>query len=219
MEYREDYHRELQAVRDAVLEIGTLVMHQVRQAFIALDTQNTQLAREILEADKEVDALQYRIEDRCARIMATEQPVAGDLRELVTTIKIVSNMERIGDHAKHLIKALDRVSKPALEDAIPRLRRMADRGLEMLEETLRAFESRDFQQVIAIAQRDEEIDRMRHEYHDYLLNTMKSNPGSIPDSATLMFLNRFMERLGDHVTNICEWVYFAKTGHHVDLND
>lgn len=219
MQYREEYHKELQALRDSVMEIGRLVIHQVTQAFVALETNDSELASRVLLGDREVDALQYNIEDRCTRIIATEQPVAGDLREVVTTIKIVSNMERIGDHAKHLIKALDRVSRASLDQALPRLKDMANGGLSMLEDTLEAFESRDFQKVITIAQRDEEIDRMRHEYHDFLLSQMKRDPGVISDSATLMFLNRFMERLGDHVTNICEWVYFAKTGHHVDLND
>jgi phosphate transport system protein len=218
MEWREKYRIELEQLRGKVHTMGRMTVAQLQAGLQAVETGDSALAEKVIADDSAVDALQADIEDLAAKLIAMEQPVAQDLREIVSTIKIVSSIERIADHAKHLAKGAMRIQGAPAKAFLPTIRNMAERGIIMLRKGLEAFESADASLAEEVAALDSEIDAMKKELTARIFAFMKSSPENIEEGAALLFLNRFMERLGDHVTNLCEWVYFTKTGNHIELN-
>jgi phosphate transport system protein len=218
MSLRVHFNEELKHIHTSVTAMSVKVEESIRKALRALDTKDEALARQVIEEDGEIDRMQREIEDRGTVIIAREQPVAGDLRELVTAIKIVSNLERIGDHARHLARGVSNISPEIMAKALPKIKAMAEHGLGMLRDAVEAFTERDAELAQNVASRDDKIDKMHHELYESITTLIQEKPSTAEDCVSVMFLNRFMERLGDHVTNICEWVYFAKTGNHIELN-
>jgi phosphate transport system protein len=217
MEWREKYRMELEQLHGELRTMGRMTTVQLKAGLRAVETGDEELAAKVIADDKSIDALQARIEDIGTKLIAMEQPVAQDLREIVSTIKIVSSIERIADHAKHLAKGASRISGDKAKAFLPTIREMAERGIAMLEKALTAFDSADVELAKEVAAMDSEIDAIKRELTVKIMDFMKSDPGNIEEGASLLFLNRFMERLGDHVTNLCEWVYFTKTGSHIEL--
>lgn len=218
METRIHYQEKMDKVHEDLEKMGVLVEEAVKKSLTALADQDHDLAKEIIAHDKVIDDLKATIEDQCVKIIATEQPVAGDLRDLVTVIKIVANLERIGDHARHYAKAIDRIAPKYLERTMPQIREMADIGLDMLYDSLGAFKTYNEQLSKEIAARDDRIDDLHKKLYREIVAMIKEDPEAVEDGYTLLILNRFLERMGDHITNICEWTCFAKTGVHPDLN-
>ena len=193
-------------------------MQQLQRGLRAIENRDLKLAKDVIARDHEIDNLQTEIDDSCVKLIAMEQPVAGDLREIVSSIKIVSSIARIGDHAKHLAKGSKRLSNTGREQFLPIIKEMAEKGIHMLETAVTAFVHQDISLAGEVAALDNEIDDLKKKLSKKIIAFMKASPANVEEGANLLFLNRFMERLGDHVTNLCEWVYFAKTGEHIELN-
>jgi phosphate transport system protein len=201
-----------------IVRMGTLVEEALRKALISLSIRDIDLAKHVIEGDKKIDELQHEIEEQCTQLIALEQPVATDLREILTSTKIVTDLERIGDHARHLAKSVETLSDPKLLQTLPDIQKMTQLGINMVHDCITAFVEHDAEKAMEVAGRDDEIDSIHKHLFNEVLEIMKNNPDKISQGASLMFLNRFLERLGDHVTNMCEWVVFAKNGEHVELN-
>jgi phosphate transport system protein len=208
----------LDELHQLILRMGTQVEEAMRKAMVAVSEPSYDLASEVVEADHDIDGLKSSIEDLCARLIATEQPVAGDLRNILTSMKFAGDLERMGDHARHVAAAIDSISDPVFAAVLPNLRTMADAGTSMLHDALTAFLDRDSDYAVEVARRDDAIDELRHVVYDQLVTIMREKPDSIPHAMHIMLINRFLERLGDHVTNMCEWVVFFQQGKHVELN-
>lgn len=217
METRIKFQQELNNMLQTLIKMGVLVEEAVTKALYALEQRDIDLAEQVIEKDKIIDDIRVEIEDTCIRIIATEQPVAHDLREIMTTVKIVSHIERIGDHARHLAKAVKEIPEKVMDTAYPRIKRMAEIGIAMLRDSLDAFVERDALKAEKAAARDVEIDEIHKELYKDILKMMEEDKKVIEYGSNLLFLNRFMERLGDHVTNICEWVCYANTGKRLGL--
>ncbi|MFW6363749.1 MAG: phosphate signaling complex protein PhoU [Spirochaeta sp.] len=210
---------ELNKVHTSILHMGTLVEEALHKAMTALSDGDTAAAQGIIADDLAIDAAQAEIEDHVTRIIATEQPVAEDLRTLITCIKLAADIERIGDHARHLAKAVDRVSRKGTESSLPRLRRMSELGIGMLHDVLTAFMDGDAELAKSVAEQDDQIDSLHKSVYREIISYMQEDKTHIEDGTRLLLLCRFLERVGDHVTNMCEWVVYAKTGRHLELND
>jgi len=219
MEIRQKFNDQMAEVYQHILRMGASVEEALRKALLALKTHDAVLAEEVIRNDISIDAYQSRIEDLCTIIIATEQPVATDLRELVTIIKIVSDMERIGDHARHLAKAVTSVREDLTSKVIDQIVEMAERGILMFHTVLSAFSLKDSSKAIEVAKMDGEIDALHKSLFKAIIKIMKDDPELIEEGTTLIYLGRFLERLGDHVTNMCEWIVYARTGRHTELND
>lgn len=218
MEVRHKFQEELRTLVQSIERMSVLVEESIRKAFHALEVGDTKLAEQVIDQDERIDAMQRDVEYQCTTVIATEQPVAGDLRELITAVKIVSNIERIGDHARHLARSVISVKPENMAVALDDLHKMADIGLEMLEQAITAFAARDGEKAREAAARDDEIDAIHVQLKSKITDRMKQDSNFVEDGSTLLFLNRFMERFGDHVTNICEWVNFSQTAEYVELN-
>ncbi|MBN1838019.1 MAG: phosphate signaling complex protein PhoU [Spirochaetales bacterium] len=218
MPAREHYRQCLQEMYFNVLKLGTQVEAAVREALTGFLAQDVSVAEKILAGDEDINELQLSIEDQCVALIAREQPVARDLREIMTSIKVASNLERIGDHAVHLAKATKRLAGTPYHGTVATIREMGEQGAAMVHAALDAFMSQDGGKAREVAALDDGIDAMHDALIEELLRTMHESDEQVEMATSLLFVSRFLERLGDHVVNICEWIVYGAEGTHVELN-
>ncbi|MDR0554554.1 MAG: phosphate signaling complex protein PhoU [Treponema sp.] len=210
---------ELNRLRHDILAMATRVEEDLGKALTALRSNDMELAGEVKASDAIVNAMQLQIEDKAAVLIATQQPVARDLRELVTIFKISGNLERAGDHTVHLAKAALKLSSEAPFRAAEHLERMAETGREMIRASIAAYLSQDAEAARRAAALDDRIDAEHKELTEAVLRLMKEHPELIKKSVRLLNTSGFLERLGDHMTNICEGIIYMTEGRHEELNN
>lgn len=219
MQTRIHFIEELSRLNHDVLSMGARVEENLRQALEALSTQNVDLAREVKARDELINAMQLKIEDQAAVLIATQQPVARDLRELVTVLKVSYNLERAGDHAVHLAKAAIKLSAEPPFPQVERLARMAEIECGMILGAVDAYLNQDAEAARRVAAKDDEIDAEHKLTVREVLELMRERPDQVEPASRLLASSGFLERLGDHMTNICEAVVFLVEGRHVELNE
>jgi phosphate transport system protein len=218
MTVREHFERDLKGLVLSVMKLGGYVEEALRRALAALSEQDVPQAERILSEHNKINKLQLEIEDCCVSLIAREQPVARDLREIMTTIKVASNLENAGDLAVHLAKATKRLASRPYIGSFKDIHKMAEIGIGMVRDAVDAFASQDGAKAREVACRDDQMDSIHEALILELLASMHKDEEQIEMSTSLLFISRFLERLGDHVVNICEWVVYAAEGTHVDLN-
>jgi len=221
MESRKFFSEELSRLRQDILAMATKVEENLGKALTALRTRNGELANEVRADDSEVDALQFRIEDDTAIVIATQQPVARDLREMVTIFKLTSNIERVGDHAVHLARTAKKLAKRGDSSfrAQEHLEKMAETGQKMIRAAVSAFMAQDAQAAREAAAMDNIIDDEHELLTENILKVMKKNSDLVKGALQILHASNQLERLGDHITNICEAVIYMIEGKHEELND
>jgi len=216
---RIQFNEELNRLHHDILAMGSRVEEDLRKALLALKTGDLELVKEVRASDELINALQMKIEDQAAMLIATQQPVAKDLRELVTIFKVTDNLERIGDHSVHLAKAAKRLSGAPYPRSLERLEKMATVGIGMVHDGVEAYLNHDEALARNVATRDDEIDAEHRAFVREVLAYLAENPDKAEQATKLIATSSFLERLGDHVTNLCEAVVFMVTGAHTELND
>ena len=220
MAARNFFSEELSRLRQDILAMATRVEENLGKALTALRTRNEELAKEVRADDSEVDALQIKIEDDAAIVIATQQPVARDLREMVTIFKLTSNIERIGDHAVHLARAAKKLAKRKESlTAQKHLEVMALTGQEMIRAAISAFMTQDTNAAREAAAMDHKIDSEHKELTEEILKHMKKNSNKVKGALQIIHTSSQLERLGDHITNICEAIIYMVEGKHEELNE
>ncbi len=218
MQTRIHFVEELTRLNHDILTMGAKVEENFRKAIEALKTRDVELARDAKAGDAVVDALQIKIEDQAAALIATQQPVAHDLRELVTVFKVTYNLERAGDHAMHLAKlAIKFKEEPAFRQ-VEKLDAMVERCCAMIRGAVDAYLNNDVAKARQVAAMDEEIDRLNKEVVKDVIELIRERPEQVDRATRLLSNSGFLERVGDHMTNICEAVVFMVEGEHVELN-
>ena len=213
------FDEELTRLKEKLLRMAALVEDSIELAIEALKTQNIELAREVKASDELINALQLKIEDQAAVLIATQQPVARDLRELVTVFKVTDNLERAGDHAVHLAKAAIKLSGEPPFRQIERLCRMAEIECGMIKDAVDAYLNQDADAARRAAAEDDKVDAEHKQTVREVLELIRERPDQVERASRLLASSGFLERLGDHMTNICEAVVFMVEGRHVELND
>jgi phosphate transport system protein len=221
MSGRNLFSEELSRLRHDILEMATRVEENLGKALTELRTGNDDLAKEVRYDDPDVDALHIKIELDTASIIATQQPVARDLRELVMILKVIGNIERIGDHAVHLSKAAKKLAKRGESPfrAQEHLEKMAETGQEMLHSAISSFMNHDVAMAREVAAMDTIIDTEHETLTEDILKLMKKNPDLVKDAVQILQTSNQLERLGDHITNICEAVIYIIEAKHEELNE
>jgi phosphate transport system protein len=209
---------EMKQLRRELTLMASTVEEDLGKALTILRSGGEDLIKEVKESGKIVDALQLKIEDMALVLIATQQPVARDLRELVTVFKITSNLERIGDFGIHLVKVTKKLSGRPPFRSMERIERMAETGQEMLKAAFSAYLAQDADTARNAARMDDKIDEEHKAITEEVLSLMKKKPELVKDAARLLRLSGYMERLGDHITNICEGVIYMIHGSHEELN-
>jgi len=215
---REVYHRDLHKLKEEVVSMGGLVSKAIGDSVLSLKNRDIGLAQKVIEMDSEIDALDHRIEEDCMRLLALQQPMARDLRLIISVLKMSIDLERMGDLALE-IAVITKItaSVPPIKPLVD-LPRMSDICQEMLKDIMIAFENKDVELAKAAAKRDDEIDMLFDQVRRELISYMIEDPKKITGAQHLTFVARYLERIGDHMTNLSENVVFMVTGERLELN-
>lgn len=210
------FDTELQEIRSKVLQLGGVVEHQITQAMAALANGDLDLCEQVIATDHEVNRREVELDEACVHVIAKRQPAAGDLRMIMTVIKTITDLERIGDEAKKIAKKTramyseDRVVAPQIE-----LRHAADIVVSMLRQALDAFARADSSVAAEVARRDKEVNAEFKAAMRQLITYMMEDPRTITRSLQLLFIAKSIERIGDHAKNISEYVVYMEKGRDV----
>jgi len=219
MPERPQFTEELTRLDHDILVMGTRVEEAIDKALQALRARDIELAKAVKTDDEAIDEIQNEIDDHVAVIIATQQPVAKDLRELVTVFKVTDNLERAADYAVHLAKAVKKFASEPPFRQIERLERMAELGASMVRGAVNAYLQRDTVEARRVAAIDDEIDHEHKALQMEVLELMRERPDQAERAAKLLTTSGFLERLGDHMTTICEAAVFVVESRHIDLNE
>ena len=207
------YDKELETLERQIAEMGGIAEQMVIEAMDALANSDAPLAHRVIAADQRLDDLQREIEENAILAIARRQPMAVDLREIVSAIRVAGDIERVGDLAKNIAKRSIRIGgEPRSPREIVGLRHMNEVAAELLKDVLDAFAQRDVERARAVWERDAELDALEDSVFRDLLTHMMEDPRNISYCAHLLFCSKNVERIGDHATNIAETVFYLVTG-------
>lgn len=209
---RESFDRYLNELQDEVLILGSMVDKAIDRSIVALKKRDLELAQQIIDNDVKINEKRFNIEERCIQLIATQQPMARDLRIIVTGLYMISELERIGDYGVGIARVVLMIGdEPPLKPLVD-LPRMAEKARDMLRRSLDAFINRDIEAARKIAAEDDEVDNLYDQVFRELLVFMLGDPKTITRATRLIWVAHNLERSADRVTNICERVIFAVTG-------
>lgn len=206
----------LKELHDLLDQMTIRVVTAVDQSVTALVEKNVQKAKLIRKEDKLINKIRWDIEERCITLIATQQPVASDLREVIALLYIITELERIGDYAAGISKITVKIGdeehvKPLID--IPRMR---DLAIDMIQNAMKAYTSRNEKSARLIHSQDDDIDHLYNQVYRELISYMIERPSNITQSTNLLWVSHNLERIGDRVTNICERVIYLASGEHAD---
>ncbi|HMM97419.1 MAG TPA: phosphate signaling complex protein PhoU [Anaerolineales bacterium] len=209
---RKTFEHELQEVKDELLVLGSMVEQAVSDSMDALKKRDTQAAEKIYEQDRQINEKRFAIEDQCMILIATQQPMARDLRLLASMLDVASELERMGDYAKGIATINIRMGNQPLLKPLIDLPRMASKAVEMLHRALTAFIRGDEEAARAIPAEDDEVDALYTQIYRELMTYVIADPKTIERANMLLWAAHNMERMADRVANICERTVFVVTG-------
>lgn len=215
---RTQFDQELAELKSGVLRLGSMIEQAIAESMRALVDRDNALARIVIARDQEVNELHRQLRERAFMIMATQQPVARDLRLIVSFQHMVLELERMGDHAVGIARASLRLNDMPILKPYVDLPKMAELVESQVHDILGAVIEADQDRARAIAERDDEVDLLYHKLWDELLGYMIEDTGNVQRAAVLLFLAKDLERIADRVTNIAEDVVFLHTGRIVELS-
>jgi phosphate transport system protein len=209
---RDAYRRDLQHLHDQILIMGSMVDKAIDRSIQSLQQLDFASARAIIDEDKIVNRQRFQVEEQAIRLIATQQPIASDLRAIIAILNIVVDLERIGDYAVGNARiCLMHEDKPLLKPLID-IPRMSERARDMLRQALDAFIVRDVERAKAIAREDDQVDALYDQIYRELLTYMLNDPTTIDRATWLLWVAHNLERSADRVTNICERIVYEATG-------
>ena len=216
MTARSTFDMELEQLNLELIQMGGMIEDAIAKAIAALEAPDKNIANEIIANDHIIDEIERQIEARCLRLLMRQQPVARDLRAISTALKMITDMERIGDHASDIAELTIRLdSKKPLSMAkhIPEMARIASL---MVHNCVKSFIDSNLEQAQLTIDQDDEVDNLFNVVRDELIKTLSGEiDGEKANQAIdLMMIAKYLERIGDHAVNICEWVVFYSTGLH-----
>lgn len=217
MVMRQSFEQKLHELHLDLIYMGGMVEESIDKTVMALQNQDVQLAREIFEGDDVIDDLERSIEKKCMSLIAKQQPLAGDLRTITAALKIITDMERIADHSSDIAEITIRMAgekyvKPLIDIPI-----MAGKAKEMVNKAIDAYVRQDVELAKAVCASDDDVDELFQKILLELMALMQNNTEIIEQCVNLMFIAKYLERMGDHATNIAEWVVYIVTGEHLHL--
>jgi phosphate transport system protein len=204
-----------------LLLMANLVEKQIYGSMVALKNHDVKAAEEIVSCDDKVDDLQQKIEEECIKFIATEQPLAKDLRNVFTATKIVTDLERMADHAVDICKITKKINlaSGSFPEETLALWDMEEQVRKMIDLSINAYIERDVDKAYEICKMDDNVDAIYKRIFTDILTIIKVDDSKTEKTAQLLFVAKYLERIGDRVTNICEGTIFSSKGTYVDLNE
>ncbi len=215
---RQTFERDLHRMQDEVLALGSMVKRAVAESVDALKRRDLETAKRIIAGDREINAKRFAIEGEVLALIATQQPMASDLRVLAAVLETATELERIGDYAKGISRISEMIGQAPLIKPLVDLPRMADKALNMLHRALEAFVQQDVAAARAIPKEDNEVDDLYNQVYRELVTYIIEDPSRMEQASQLLWAAHNLERAADRVTNICERVVFTVTGEMAEMD-
>ena len=212
---RTNYDRQLKKLNDEMVEMGSMIEGVIEKAIKALVNQDVDLAQEVIRRDDQIDQQEKDIESLCFKLLLMEQPVATDLRQVSSALKMVTDMERIGDHAADISElTIQMAGKPYVKE-LEHIKAMAKESMVMLVDSIEAYVNLDLTKARKVVAQDDVVDDLFRQVQTELVQLIHKDPDCGEQASDLLMIAKYFERIGDHATNISEWVIFSLTGEHV----
>lgn len=213
---RETFQEHLKELEQDLFTMGEMVTIALNRSIKALKERDVEEAKKIREDDEYINRKRWEIEEKCIHLIATQQPVATDLRELIAVLSIITDLERMGDYAEGIAKVVIQIGdQPPVKPLID-IPRMAEIAAEMIHSALKAYADRNDKEARLICDRDDDVDELYNQVYRELLSIMIEDPTTITRATYLMWTSHNLERIADRVTNICERIIFLVTGEMVE---
>lgn len=209
---RQSFIAQLEELNHSVIKMGSILELSTNEMIKALDTLDIEIASKIIERDDEIDLLEQHIERECITILATQQPLAGDLRKITSIMKIITDIERIADQCADISEYIIKLNKLPKTKAPLYLYEMIDGVKQMVIDTIDSFVEADLDKASRVISDDDAVDDYFGKITEELSKMMQSDPSKVPQSICYLMIIKYLERMADHSTNIAEWIMFIKTG-------
>lgn len=216
---RNRFDRQLKMLNDELIEMGSMIERAIEQSLVALITQDQEKAREVIAFDGEVDRQEREIESLCMKLLLQQQPVARDLRLISAALKMITDMERIGDQAADIAELAVMMAKKPYERELTQISRMGKETMGMVNSSVDAFVEKDLEKAKAVLRHDDVIDRLFDTVKSELISLIREDLENGEQATDLLMVAKYLERIGDHATNIAEWVIYSITGEHRNGNE
>lgn len=211
---RNRFDRELVRLNNELIEMGSMIEKSIETAVKAMVNQDVELANRVIESDDEIDQQERQIEDLCLKLLLQQQPVAKDLRLISSALKMVTDMERIGDHATDISEITIALADKSYIKKLEHIQQMAKETMIMLVKSIEAFVNKDIEEAYSVIKRDDVVDDLFSKVKTELVQMIHENVDVGEQATDLLMVAKYLERIGDHATNISEWVIFSITGTH-----
>jgi phosphate transport system protein len=215
---RRAFDEDLRGLQDQMLELGDMAAEALVRSVNALKRQDLEASWQVIRADQKVNEKRFAIEADCLRLIATQQPMARDLRSIAAVLEIITDLERCGDYAAGIAKITLMIGKEPFIKPLIDIPRMLDKAVSMLERALKAFVEQDVEAARSIAAEDDDVDALYDQINNELISFMLQDPHTIRQATRLLWVAHNLERFADRVTNICERVVFTVTGEMREMN-
>ena len=212
---RNNFDKQLDMLNNELIQMGSLVEERIEGAVEALINRNVVLAKSIIDGDTEVDEMERDIESKCLKLILKQHPVAGDLRLISSILKMITDLERIGDHAKDISEMTLLLSSEKYIKELTHIPQMAKTTICMVKKSIDAFVNRDIELAYEVINLDDEVDDLFDIIRDELILLIRDNIDNGEQSINFLMISKYLERIGDHAENIAEWVVYSITGEHV----
>ncbi|WP_291633145.1 phosphate signaling complex protein PhoU [Clostridium sp.] len=216
---RKVFEENLIELHNDLIRMGSMVEKQIHDCIDALVTQDTEKAEKIMKNDDIVDEMEREIENKAIKLIAMQQPLAIDLRNIFTATKIVTDLERMADHAVDVAKITLRLKDEKYIKQLVHIPMMAEIVVRMIKDALDAYVAGDVDKAYAVCKRDDEVDAIYKEVFRELLQLMIKDQNTVNQATQFIFICKWLERIADHTTNICEWTIYQVTGEKINLNE
>ncbi|MDY6077393.1 phosphate signaling complex protein PhoU [Mobiluncus sp.] len=211
---RSRFDQQLMQLKELLVQTGELCEQAISQTMVALSSSSDEIAREVIRADAQIDQMERDIEHLCLKLLLQQQPVAGDLRQVSAALKMITDMERIGDQAADIAEIV-KSTDMSLVRGFPKIPQMAAKTAEMVHDAVQSFVDRDLALATATQAADDAVDRMFDEVATEMIDfIVHADAADAQKAIDVIMIAKYLERIGDHATNIAEWVDFAITGVH-----
>ena len=213
---RNRFDRQLVQLNNELIEMGGMIEKAISDTVKALVNQDIELASNVIEYDEEIDHQEREIEQLCLKLLLQQQPVAKDLRLISAALKMITDMERIGDHATDISEITIELSKESYIKKLDHIQQMAKETMVMLVQSVEAFVNKDMDKARTVIVHDEVVDDLFNKVKAELIAMIHEDVNAGEQASDLLMAAKYFERIGDHATNISEWVIFSITGQHPD---
>lgn len=215
---REHFAKDIESLKEMFIVMGKKSQQVIKLAVESLKEQDLEKANLAIRLDDEIDELEYKIENKCLLLIALQQPIAKDLRSVGTLLKVITDMERVGDYGVNIAKVTlaignEKLIKPLVD--IPKMTAIIE---EMLDKSMESFIKENIQLARSVAEMDDQVDELYEKINDELLDIIAQNPSVSKQATSLLLVARHLERIADHITNICERIIYMVTGERVEIN-